>query len=148
MRRVMGVLTFFLLVNTLIFCSTNSNNKEKNMKETRIKMSFEKKEVIIKFFNNKTSKDFLSQLPKTLEFEDFAKAEKIAYLDRKLIIDKISSVKETSDFCYYAPWGNLAIFYKGYGTDSGLVKLGLIESGKENLIKIKDGDKVTLEIIK
>ena len=48
MRRFMGVLTFFLLVNTLIFCSTNSNNKEKNMKETRIKMSFEKKEVIIK----------------------------------------------------------------------------------------------------
>lgn len=118
------------------------------MKETRIKMSFEKKEVIIKIFTNKTSKDFLSQLPITLEFEDFAKAEKIAYLDRKLTIDKISSAKETSDFCYYAPWGNLAIFYKGYGTDSGLVKLGLIESGKENLIKIKDGDKVTLEIIK
>ena len=32
------------------------------------------------------------------------------------------------DIAYYAPWGNLAIFYKDVGYSRGLVKLGTIES--------------------
>jgi hypothetical protein len=37
------------------------------------------------------------------------------------------------DITYYAPWGNLAIFYQGSGYANGLVKLGSIESGVEAL---------------
>lgn len=148
MKSLIKFLILFIFANTLVFCTTNSNNKEKKMKETRIKMSFDKEEIIVKIFDNKTSKDLLEQLPLTLEFEDFAGAEKIAYPNKKLTVDKSSSAGETSDFCYYAPWGNLAVFYKGYGNDGGLVKLGRIESGKEKLAKIKNGTKVKIEIIK
>jgi hypothetical protein len=37
------------------------------------------------------------------------------------------------DITYYAPWGNLAIFYRDFGYSSGLVSLGRIESGIEAL---------------
>ena len=148
MKNFSKILLLFILTNTLVFCTTNSNKKEKIEKETKIKMSFDKQEIIVKIFDNKTSKDFLEQLPLTLEFEDFAGAEKIAYPNKKLTIDKSSSVGETSDFCYYAPWGNLAVFYKGYGNDGGLVKMGIIESGKEKLIKIQNGSKVKIEVLK
>ncbi|WRU97600.1 cyclophilin-like fold protein [Priestia filamentosa] len=37
------------------------------------------------------------------------------------------------DFTYYAPWGNLAIFYKDSGYSNRLIKLGEIESGIEKL---------------
>ena len=106
--------------------------------------------VVMELIEHQTSRDFVQLLPRKLELEDYGSTEKISYLPIKLSIQgQLSGYKPVKgDVAYYAPWGNLAIFYKGYGTDSGLVKLGLIESGKENLIKIKDGDKVTLEIIK
>jgi hypothetical protein len=37
------------------------------------------------------------------------------------------------DITYYAPWGNLAVFYKDFGYSQGLVKLGRIDSGVETL---------------
>lgn len=143
MKKIIKIATIFILTNILVFSAINS----KEIKLTKIKMSFDKKEIIIRIFENESSKDFLSKLPMTLVFEDFAKTEKIAYLNKKLIIDKVSSSKETSDFCYYAPWGNLAVFYRGYGTDGGLVKLGIIESGKDKLTQIKDGTKIKLEVL-
>ena len=35
------------------------------------------------------------------------------------------------DITYYAPWGNLAIFYRGFRYSPGLIRLGRIESGIE-----------------
>lgn len=40
---------------------------------------------------------------------------------------------EAGDVCYYAPWGNLAIFHKPFGYSAGLVKLGRIETGVDAL---------------
>ena len=34
---------------------------------------------------------------------------------------------------YYAPWGNLAIFYKDFRDSRGLIGLGRIDSGIEAL---------------
>ncbi|ELZ92649.1 cyclophilin-like fold protein [Haloferax sulfurifontis] len=39
---------------------------------------------------------------------------------------------EVGDITYYAPWGNLAIFYREFGYASGLVKLGHIEVREPN----------------
>ncbi len=32
------------------------------------------------------------------------------------------------DIAYYAPWGNLAIFYRDWGYGRGLIKLGTLDS--------------------
>jgi len=37
------------------------------------------------------------------------------------------------DITYYAPWGNLAIFYRDFDYSRGLVRLGRIDSGIEAL---------------
>jgi hypothetical protein len=34
---------------------------------------------------------------------------------------------------YYAPWGNVAIFYKDFGYSKGLIGLGRIDSGIDAL---------------
>lgn len=147
MKILLKITILLVVMNILVFCATNTNNREKKMNQARIKMTFGKEEIIVRMFDNKTTKDFLSKLPMTLEFEDYAKTEKISYLNSNLIVDKETSSKETSDFTYYAPWGNLAIFYKGYGNDGGLVKMGIIESGKDKLKKIEDGSKVKIEVL-
>ncbi|WP_370589969.1 cyclophilin-like fold protein [Undibacterium sp. 14-3-2] len=35
------------------------------------------------------------------------------------------------DITYYAPWGNLVIFYKDFAYSEGLIKLGKIDSDLE-----------------
>ena len=48
------------------------------------------------------------------------------------------------DITYYAPWGNLAIFYKDFGYAKGLAKLGRIDSGIE-AFSVPGSLKVTIE---
>lgn len=42
-------------------------------------------------------------------------------------------------FAYYAPWGNLAIFFRDYRYSNNLLRLGVIESGLEK-VQSQSGD--------
>jgi hypothetical protein len=81
------------------------------------------------------SRDFAALLPLTVTLSDYAGTEKISDLPRKLSTAGAPAGTDAAvgDITYYAPWGNLAIFYKGSGYASGLVKLGSIASGVEAL---------------
>lgn len=80
-----------------------------------------------------TTRDFLGLLPITLTLEDYAGTEKIAYLPRKLAEEGAPAGVDPSvgDITYYAPWGNLALFYKDFGYAKGLIKLGHLDEGAE-----------------
>jgi hypothetical protein len=95
---------------------------------------------------NGSAKDFLSLLPITLTLDDYAATEKIAYLPRKLSTAGAPTGSDPSvgDIAYYAPWGNLAIFYKDAPYAKGLVPLGRIEAGIEAL-RVSGPLKVTIE---
>ena len=84
---------------------------------------------------NATSRDFLSLLPLTLTLKDYAATEKISDLPRRLSTDGASASMDpyTGDITYYAPWGNLAIFYSDGHLSDGLVKLATIDGGLEAL---------------
>jgi hypothetical protein len=77
------------------------------------------------------SQDFVSLLPLTLTLEDYNRTEKISDLPRRLSIQDAPAGVDPSrgDIAYYAPWGNLAIFYKDFPYSRGLVRLGRIDSG-------------------
>ena len=101
---------------------------------TKIRLVFDNKEVVVSIFDNPAGRDFLSLLPLEAEFKDFASEEKIAYLPRKLDTSGPPTPgKEQGDFTYYRPWGNLAVFYHGFGNSGQLTVLGRIESGKQLL---------------
>ncbi len=125
---------------------------EKTMKEKnnapRVRMSLGKEEVIVEMFDNPASREFLSMLPLTMQFDDFASTEKIANLPRKLKSQGPLGKEVKGDFTYYAPWGNLAVFYKGFGSASGLYIMGRIVSGKETLAKMHAPFTATIEKIK
>jgi hypothetical protein len=79
------------------------------------------------------AKDFVSLFPLTLTLEDYNRTEKISDLPKKLSTRGAPAGFDPSrgDIAYYAPWGNLAIFYKDFPYSRGLVKLGRIDSGIE-----------------
>ncbi len=99
--------------------------------------------------DSKTTQDFISLLPLTLTLKDYAGTEKISDLPKRLSTEGAPSGSDPSvgDITYYAPWGNLAIFYRDFGFSSGLVILGKIDSGIE-AFKAPGSIIVTIELIK
>ena len=114
----------------------------------KIRLTINGKTVTASLNDNATARDFLALLPLTLTLEDYAATEKISYLPRKLSTAGAPAgfTPSTGDIAYYAPWGNLAIFHKGFRYSEGLVSLGRIESGMEAL-QIRGALPVTIERI-
>lgn len=93
------------------------------------------------------ARDFASLLPLTLTLEDYNATEKIADLPRKLSSEGSPEGHDPSagDITYYAPWGNLAIFYRDFHYSRGLVRLGRIETGVAALDSLEGP--VTIEAV-
>lgn len=83
--------------------------------------------------DNATSRDFRTLLPLTVTLRDYEATEKVCDLPRPLSTDDAPAGidPDVGDITYYAPWGNLAIFYREFDYASGLIKIGHIESGTE-----------------
>lgn len=98
--------------------------------------------------DSQTTQDFISLLPLNLTLEDYAGTEKISDLPRRLSTKGAPSGSDPSvgDITYYAPWGNLAIFYRDFGYASGLVVLGKLDSGIEAL-DVPGSVRVTIELV-
>ena len=111
-----------------------------------IRLTIDGKAIDGTLLDNASARDFFSLLPLTLALEDYASTEKISYLPRKLSTAGAPSGvdPDPGDIAYYAPWGNLAIFYKDADYAKGLVKLGRLESGIETL-RVSGSAKVTIE---
>jgi hypothetical protein len=114
----------------------------------RIRLTFDGKSVEATLRDNATARDLLSLLPMTLTLEDHASTEKIGHPPRKLSTAGAPAGADPSvgDIAYYAPWGNLAIYYKDFGYSPGLIGLGRIDSGLDAL-SVPGSVKVTIERI-
>jgi hypothetical protein len=101
----------------------------------KIQMELEGKSITATLDDNATARDFVSLLPLTLTLRDYEATEKISDLPKKLSTESAPAGSDPSvgDLTYYAPWGNLAIFYKDFDYSKGLIKLGSIDSGVEAL---------------
>jgi hypothetical protein len=101
----------------------------------KIRIQIEGRFVTATLEESQAARDFLSLLPLTLTLTDYNSTEKVADLPRKLSMKGAPTGvdPDVGDITYYAPWGNLAIFYRDFGYSSGLVKLGRLDSGVEVL---------------
>jgi hypothetical protein len=97
--------------------------------------------------DTETSRDFISMLPLKLRLTDYAGAEKISDLSRKLSTKQAPAGYDPAvgDIAYYAPWGNMAVFYKDAGYARGLIQLGKLDGGIENLASRKSDFDVVIE---
>lgn len=123
-----------------------SDEKAQDMK---IRISFGGKAVTATLTDGEAARDFVSLLPLTLVLEDHAGTEKISSLPRRLSTTGAPAGGDPSvgDVAYYAPWGNLAIYYKDFGYSSGLVTLGRLDGDVEAL-DAPGSIKATVELVK
>lgn len=124
-----------LISVSLLACS--SNHKEviepdiQNVDSMKLKISVGQRVLTATMYDNPTSKDFVSLLPLTLSLTDYSNNEKISDLPRRLSTQGAPAGYKPSagDITIYAPWGNLAVFYKDGGYASGLIPLGKLDGG-------------------
>jgi hypothetical protein len=134
----------------LALASTMAFNLAAQAADTmKIRLTIDGKTLTAALADNPAARGFLSLLPITLALEDYAATEKIGYLPRKLATAGAPAGSDPSpgDIAYYAPWGNLAIFYKDAPYARGLIPLGRIEAGAEAL-SARGPMTVTIESLK
>ena len=115
----------------------------------KISIKVGNKTVMATLIDSKTTRDFVSQLPLTLTLEDYASTEKISDLPKRLSTEGAPSGSDPSvgDIAFYAPWGNLAIFYRNAEYANGLIILGKID-GDAAAFNVPRSMKVTIESVK
>lgn len=137
-----------LLVATSAVAATDevSHSRRETMK---IRMTMAGQIITASLEESDSAREFFAMLPLTLPFEDYAETEKIAYLPGKLTTQTAPEGidPQVGDIAYYAPWGNLAIYYRDFGYSSGLIRLGRITSGLDALT-VQPSGTLTIEAVK
>lgn len=94
-----------------------------------------------------TTRDFLSMLPMTLPFEDYAGMEKIAYPPRGFdTTGNAGMTPKAGDLFSSIPWGNLGFFTDAgaLGHSDQLVRIGTTDD-LDGVMRL-DGQDVTIRI--
>lgn len=82
-------------------------------------------------------RDFVALLPLELTLSDHARTEKVSPLPGPLSTSGAPDGYEPhiGDLAWYAPWGNIAIYYRDFAWSKGLVKLGFVDNGLAALVR-------------
>ncbi|TLD82534.1 cyclophilin-like fold protein [Helicobacter trogontum] len=128
------IIIFLILINTFLLGA-----------DMQIKLLFNNQELLVNLDKNETSKEFYQSLPLELEFSDFIGKEKIAHLPNELKNNNSNGYEpEIGDLFYYAPWGNIGIFYEKQPFNRDIIFLGKVQGNLELLRAQKGNFKVKI----
>ena len=98
--------------------------------------------------DSETARDLVSLLPIEVTLDDYNQTEKVADLPRRLSTAGApdGTPPVVGDIAYYAPWGNLAIYYRDFAYSRGLVRLGRLQGDTSALGDMGPG-KARIEIV-
>lgn len=133
--------------NPLLPTLLQQENNPLNQEPMKLKITVEEKTATAVLYDNASSKDFASLLPLTLELSDYANTEKVATLAKMLSTQGAPKGYDPSvgDIAYYAPWGNICVFYKDFSYANGLIAIGKIINGMANFT-VKSTVRVNIEL--
>mgnify|MGYP005806607915 FL=1 len=88
--------------------------------------------IVFELNDSQAARDLYEQLPLTIEVENYSTNEKIFYPPQELdASDAPQANAVIGTLAYYAPWGDVVMFYGDFGSASGLYELGQAVSGSE-----------------
>ena len=103
---------------------TMAESTEKNT----LTLTVGERSIQIELYDTPAANALREMLPLELTFSDFNETEKISYLPQNLPTDgePDGCDPDVGDFCLYAPWGNLSVFYRDFPYSESLILLGHI----------------------
>ena len=98
----------------------------------RIRVQAGDRSVIYQLNDSPAAAALYAQLPLTTQVEDFSTNEKIFYPEQPLDITGAPLASGgAGTLAYYAPWGDVVMFYDAYSPNASLYELGQAVSGGE-----------------
>ncbi len=126
--------------------NNGNNNPENNLRMITIKVG--EQTITATMEDNVAARDFLSRLPLEVTLNDYASAEKIFYPSPALDISGAPrgfSNPQPGDITIYAPWGNIAIFYKSFSSSNSLIRIAHIDGTGIDALNVHGDVKVRFE---
>ncbi|MDQ0791610.1 cyclophilin-like fold protein [Streptomyces sp. B1I3] len=95
------------------------------------------------------ARDFAELLPLTLELEDFHQAEKVVDLSSGLSTSggPEGAAPRAGDVGYYAPWGQLVLYYRDVPYADGIIILGRLADDRD-IGQLATASKVTVDAVR
>lgn len=124
-----------------------SSNIDSSTQPVKIKLTVNNETATVTLLDHDAARDFAAMLPLTLTFKDYNNTEKIATLPNELDIGNAptSCDPDVGTFAYYAPWGNLSMFYQDFRESNSLILLGTFNEGIEIFANLNGEFTVTIE---
>jgi hypothetical protein len=92
------------------------------------------KTTVFQLNNSTAARELYAQLPLDIKVENYGDNEKIFYPPKKLNTAKTPQADaRAGTLAYYAPWGDVVVFYGSFGSAMGLYELGHAISGNEHI---------------
>ena len=101
-----------------------------------------------RLFDNATARELASQLPLTLTFRDLNGQEKMSPLPRRLSVDGMPAGDDPhiGDLGYWAPEGNLVLYYADVGYWTGIMRIGEIDGDMQAVAQMSGDFSATVEL--
>ena len=143
MSRIWSVFIAGFIVCTFIV----PLNASENQTVMKIRIEANGKATVFELNDSPAASELYAQLPLNIEVENFSNNEKIFYPAKKLSTSATPLVAgaRAGTLAYYAPWGNVVMFYKKFGSAAGLYELGQAISGEEQIQEMSGSIRVTQE---
>ena len=111
----------------------NEPNASKTQTAMQISVKANGNTTVFELNNSPAARDFYAQLPLSIKVENYGSNEKIFYPPKKLNTTDTPQADggKEGTLAYYAPWGDVVMFYGSFGSASGLYELGHALSGSE-----------------
>lgn len=114
--------------------TTSIEMEESNVETNQISVTCGDTQVVYELNDSPAAQSLLSQLPLTVEVEDFSTNEKVFYPPQELdTSDTPLAEGGAGTLAYYAPWGDVVLFYDSFSANGSLYELGEAVSGVENI---------------
>jgi hypothetical protein len=138
-------------IATISGAQTVKNEGLKNSDSMKIRLKVNGKIITTTMIDSKTTRDFISLLPLSLNMNDLFRREKYARLPKAIsTAGARAHTYEVGEIVYWSPGPDVAIYYRQDGEripNPGIIVIGKIDSGVEAL-NVAGSVKVTIELIK
>ena len=110
----------------------NEPNSSEDQTTMKINVKANGNTTVFELNNSPAAKELYAQLPLSITVENYSNNEKIFYPPKKLnTTDTPQADAQAGTLAYYAPWGDVVMFYGSFGSAAGLYELGHAISGSE-----------------
>ena len=99
-------------------------------------------------WDNPAARSLVDQLPLSVPFRDYGQQEKVGTPSLPLSMDGMPAGDdpEPLDIGYYAPSGDLVLYYADVGYFAGIARLGHFDPPVDDLVDLPDGTMITIEV--